>query len=765
MKINNGSLLLRSAKSYAEDFGLQVFPCKGKKPVTKHGYKDATDDFTQIEQWWDEDSTHNIAIATGHGIVVLDVDIDHNAGKYGDETLSHLEEEYGPLPDTWMCLTGGGGVHYYFQCDDPNLTVAAGFLPGLDYRGTGGYVIAPPSIHPASGRRYEWEVNHLPEDTPLAPLPDWLHDLMEPKHKGKRASITPGKTEGNPEEKIPVGTRNDTLFRYGCSLRGKGATTEEIHAALQQKNADLCMSPLSEAEIASIAKSIERYEPGYRQEVLPSIIPPDYSDAGNAEVFTKVYQENLLWVGALGWFQWKNQVWEQNDYCAMACAIRLSEEMLNSAIQRNQTAHSEYARASAAYDASGDSKDEMDQAQKKNVLSRSKEFLSHAKASRGASRLKNMIELSKPALALPAAQLDANPFVLNTPDGIVDLRTGTIRPHEAGAYCTKITAATMDHHGADVWADFLDTITCGDRSIQHFLQQIAGMSLFGEVYHEGIVIAYGSGRNGKSTYFNALSEVLGDYAGSIDIKVISTDRSNKGAALATLRGKRLVVTGELEESQRLSVSTLKQISSTDKLVIEEKFKQPETVKPTHTLVLFTNHLPKVASTDEGTWRRLLVIPFNATIPEADGIPNYAQFLIEHAGGAILAWAVEGAVHFSDSGYRLSIPDAVRQATENYREQENWLLNFVEDRCIQDPNARVGAMELYRDYQNWAEHSGEMIRRQNDFNAAMECMGFQKIRPQNKKTWLGLCLNLNERYQLPGFSSENREDKQKTTQQS
>ena len=143
------------------------------------------------------------------------------------------------------------------------------------------------------------------------------------------------------------------------------------------------MSPLSEAEIASIAKSIERYEPGYRQEVLPSIIPPDYSDAGNAEVFTKVYQENLLWVGALGWFQWKNQVWEQNDYCAMACAIRLSEEMLNSAIQRNQTAHSEYARASAAYDASGDSKDEMDQAQKKNVLSRSKEFLSHAKASRG----------------------------------------------------------------------------------------------------------------------------------------------------------------------------------------------------------------------------------------------------------------------------------------------------------------------------------------------------------------------------------------------
>lgn len=146
-----------------------------------------------------------------------------------------------------------------------------------------------------------------------------------------------------------------------------------------------------------------------------------------------------------------------------------------------------------------------------------------------------------------------------------------------------------------MWSAFLDTITCGDGSVRGFLQLVAGMSLIGAVYQEGIIIAYGGGRNGKSTYFNAWALSWETNTGSIDIKVITTDRANKGASLATLRGKRLVITGELEEHQRLSVATLKQLASTDRLVIEEKFKQPETVKQTHTLVLFTNHLSPVSA--------------------------------------------------------------------------------------------------------------------------------------------------------------------------
>lgn len=129
--------LRRYAEYYTKNMGLRVFPCNGKTPATAHGCKDATADPAQVAEWWSS-SAYNVAIATGGGLVVLDVDIDHQAGKYGDETLADLEQQYGPLPETWTCLTGGGGIHYYFQCDDPALTVAAGFAPGLDYRGAGG---------------------------------------------------------------------------------------------------------------------------------------------------------------------------------------------------------------------------------------------------------------------------------------------------------------------------------------------------------------------------------------------------------------------------------------------------------------------------------------------------------------------------------------------------------------------------------------------------------------------------------------------------
>ena len=268
----------------------------------------------------------------------------------------------------------------------------------------------------------------------------------------------------------------------------------------------------------------------------------------------------------------------------------------------------------------------------------------------------------------------------------------------------------------------------------------AGMALIGEMYHEGILIAYGGGRNGKSTFFNALGEVLGDYAGTIDIRTLTTDRSNKGAALATLRGKRLVITGELEEHQRLSVATLKQVGSTDRLNIEEKFKQPESVKQTHTLVLFTNHLPRVGSTDSGTWRRLTVVPFQAVIPPQTGIQNYGSVLAREAGSAILAWAIQGAMNFIQNGCKLDLPDAVEEATEAYRQQEDWLNNFLDERCVRGPEARTGARALYLAYRAWAEESGEFIRRENDFSAAMENAGLQKVKITGRPTYKGIGLD-------------------------
>lgn len=731
------SLLQRYAEYYTKNMGLRVFPCNGKTPVTSHGCKDATADPGQVAGWWGNGGNYNLAIATGSGLVVLDVDINHDAGKFGDETLADLEQQYGELPDTWTCLTGGGGVHYYFQCDDPALTVGAAFAPGLDYRGTGGYVIAPPSVHPATGRVYEWEASSTPTSVPLAPLPDWLHRLMlqgkkdRPKQpKGKEA---PGK--------VTEGRRNEEMFKLASSLRAKGLTVAEITAAMMEANKSRCDPPLSKQEIETICQSTGRYERGPATTTGESVKPPDYSDAGNAAVFSRVYQNDIIFVDALGWLWWNGKHWERDDHKATAWALELSEKMLQGAKEENRAALLQVAEATAKHAETGAAEDADALEKAKADATRAKAYLTHAKNSRNAVRIKNMLELSKPALVIKADKLDANPFDLNTPAGIVELTTGRIRPHERSAYCSQITQTVPDNRGAEMWREFLNTITCGDGSIQGFLQLVAGMSLIGAVYQEGIIIAYGGGRNGKSTYFNALGAVLGDYTGSIDIKVITTDRANKGASLATLRGRRLVITGELEEHQRLSVATLKQLASTDRLVIEEKFKQPEVVKQTHTLVLFTNHLPRVGSTDNGTWRRLIVVPFNATIPAGAGVQNYADVLVKEAGGAILSWAIEGAVNFVRNGFRLDIPEVVEEATEAYREREDWLTNFINERCIREPNARVGASDLYREYREWAESTGDYVRRLNDFDTTMESAGFQKIRPKNKSTWIGLRIDM------------------------
>ena len=340
-----------------------------------------------------------------------------------------------------------------------------------------------------------------------------------------------------------------------------------------------------------------------------------------------------------------------------------------------------------------------------------------------------------------ADKLDGNPMEMNTPEGIVDLTNGRLHPHERAAYCSQITEVAPGAAGAEMWSAFLQTVTCDDGSVQGFLQLVAGMALIGTVYHEGIVIAYGGGRNGKSTFFNALAQVLGDYAGSIDIWTLTTDRANKGASLATLRGKRLVIAGELEEHQRLSVATLKQVASTDRLTIEEQYKSTETVRQTHTLILFTNHLPRVGSTDSGTWRRLIVVPFNATIPPSIGVQNYADTLATEAGSAILAWAIEGAMNFVRNGFKLDIPDVIEEATEEYRQREDWLSNFIGERYTKDETARTGARALYLEYKAWAQDAGEYIRRENDFSAAMLTAGYRKVKIKGKPFYYGLAIEM------------------------
>lgn len=319
--------------------------------------------------------------------------------------------------------------------------------------------------------------------------------------------------------------------------------------------------------LEEIAAAAERVRDAGEEEICGDVRPGDFSDAGNMDKFLELNEGKLLFTDSRGWLYWNGVRWAEDDHQATKNAVKMSVKMLEDAQTAYRSALHTLADAKAEMD-----KEEMDRASA--AVKREKAYLDHAMRTRSDRRIKAILELAKHFLAIDPARLDANPAELNTPKGIVNLVTGEIRPCDKAAMCTKVTACGPGSTGAEMWIRFLSEIIGEDGPLMGYLQMVAGMALFGRVYEEGILMAYGAGKNGKSTLFNALAAVLGDYAGTLDISVLTTDRQNRGAALATLRGKRLVIAGELEEGKRLSVSTLKQISSTDPLTIEEKYRTP-----------------------------------------------------------------------------------------------------------------------------------------------------------------------------------------------
>lgn len=218
-------MMLEPALDYASR-GWAVFPLKpqAKEPLTEHGFKDATTDEATIRRWWARWPDANIAVVTGRvsGIVVLDVDPRHG----GDESLRDLEARYGPLAETVTALTGGGGAHYYFAAPEGMTVRTRKLAPGLDLKGDGGYVVAPPSIHP-SGQPYTWEVGRSPDDLGLAPLPGWLLEEAQPR------AAPPAYEKLLAGERVPEGERHEALLSLAGLLARQGATLEVARAAVR----------------------------------------------------------------------------------------------------------------------------------------------------------------------------------------------------------------------------------------------------------------------------------------------------------------------------------------------------------------------------------------------------------------------------------------------------------------------------------------------------------------------------------------------------
>ncbi len=339
-------------------------------------------------------------------------------------------------------------------------------------------------------------------------------------------------------------------------------------------------------------------------------------------------------------------------------------------------------------------------------------------------------------LAADVDQWDRDLYALNTPDGVVDLRTGYTRPHDPRDYLTKITAVGP---GGDCprWLAFLAQITGGDRELQDFLQRAAGYGLCGDPREDIILFGHGSGLNGKSVFVDTLGWVLGDYHTAAPSEVFTASNTDKHPTeLARLRAARLVTSSEIEPGKRWAESRIKSLTGGDVIVARFLHRDFFEYRPQFTLLIIGNSKPSLRSVDVAIRRRLLLIPFSQTIPASERDNGLRAKLRAEAGG-ILRWMIEGCLLWQHHG--LAPPPCVREATDAYLDAEDTVGRWIDARCEVSPSAFTTSKALWSSYKLWAEDEGEYVGSAKRLGEALNARGLVPAKERGDRGFRGLKL--------------------------
>ncbi len=556
---------------------------------------------------------------------------------------------------------------------------------------------------------------------------------------------------------IEEGSRNSTMSRFAGKILKRYGNTGEARQRFSEL-AEKCVPPLEQTELDAIWRSALRFygKVSGQEDYIPpekynqdmQLCPPDYSDVGQAVVLSREYGQKLRYSPSTDYIVYNGRFWEESIPKSQAVAQELTDRQLEEAETELKKATDEMVangawellasmgpkRAASAFSprqARSYRKYETANAYRNFVIKR-----------RDSKYISSALKEARPMLEIDQKQLDADEFLLNTPSGTYDLRLGmdAMHAHQASDLITKMTSVAPSDDGVRLWEDALNVFFLGDAELMDYVQEIVGLAAIGKVYIEALIIAYGEGRNGKSTFWNTVSRVLGTYSGNMSADTLTVGcKRNVKPELAEAKGKRLIIAAELEEGMRLNTSNVKQLCSTDEIYAEKKYKDPFSYVPSHTLVLYTNHLPRVGALDAGTWRRLIVIPFNAKIDGRSDIKNYADYLYDQAGGAILKWIIEGARRVVANDYRITQPQVVKAAITRYRENNDWLAHFLDECCELDTSFTEKSGELYNAYRSYCTQVGEYIRSTTDFYVALESAGFDRHKTNARTLVRGLRL--------------------------
>lgn len=559
---------------------------------------------------------------------------------------------------------------------------------------------------------------------------------------------------------ITEGSRNNTMSHFAGRVLKKFGITDKAHQ-LYMERAEKCEPPLSKAELDTIWKSAVKFankvqaQDGY---IPPdkfndefgagSLKPEDYSDIGEAKVLSRENMDCLRFTNATGFLTYCGDRWHEDTQKALGITENFLDIQLADADEAIKSAEDALIAAGVPEEsvrAGGKTLEKAVPAAKMGLLYAligAQTYHKFVMKYRNYKNIVNTQNAAKPMLAIDVSELDYDAELLNTPEQTYDLTKGMAggHPHDPDDLITKVTNCSPGDEGMQLWLDTLDTFFCKDKALISYVQEIVGMAAVGKVYAEHMIIAYGGGANGKSTFWNTIARVLGNYSGKISAEALTMNcKRNVKPEMAELKGKRLIIASELEEGTRLNTGMVKQLCSVDPIEAEKKYKDPFHFDPSHTLVLYTNHLPKVSANDDGTWRRLIVIPFNAKITGKSDIKNFSDYLFEHAGSAIMKWIIEGAEIAINKGFKFTEPQVVVDAINEYRENNDWLGQFIEEHCDVDPSYSEKSGELYQQYRVSCIQCGEFVRSTSDFYGSLEKAGFFRYRKKSGRVIVGLKL--------------------------
>lgn len=553
---------------------------------------------------------------------------------------------------------------------------------------------------------------------------------------------------------IKQGERNVTASKYAGKIIKKYGDTDEAYKAFLDI-ASSCEPPLELSELKNIWSSAQRFyqkkiknNPNYiessKYNEVTSIydavlMPEDLTDLGQATIFSIEYREKVRYSPATDYLVYNGAYWEESRVKAQGLVQELTNRQIKEVekIKKCIKKKMDDAGITSLLEIYGTKKiGQFLTDEQIPIYNEYLKVLSYDRfviGERDSRKLSATFKEAKPMILIDYKLLDQNEFLLNTPSNTIDLRKGIdgSKPHNASDYLTKSTTVSPSDKGMKMWIDCIHKIFGNDQELIDYVQMICGLATIGKVYVEALIISYGEGGNGKSTFWNTIAKVLGNYYGKISAEALTVNcKRNVRPEMAELKGKRLIIAAESQEGARLNDSIVKQLCSTDDVEGEKKFKDPFSFKPCHTLVLYTNHLPKISGSDDGMWRRLIVIPFENKLTGLGDIKNYSDYLYQEAGEAVLTWIIEGAKKVIDINYNFKPPKCVSNAINEYRVKNDWFHNFLDDCCDVNSSLNESSNRLYSTYRNYCIQSGEYVRSTTDFYDAVEKAGF--IRFTNKR---------------------------------